>query len=89
MGIGELKPFAEKVAEAFAEFIAAHSSLKAKQIQFLNALQTFIIENGALSKRDLTREPFTLIHAKGILGLFKPKEREEILSLATSLLSHA
>lgn len=89
MGIGELKPFGEKVAEAFAEFIASHSSLSAKQIQFLNALQTFIIENGSLNKRDLTREPFTLIHAKGILGLFKPKEREEILSLATSLLSHA
>ena len=89
MGIGELITFPEKVSEAFAEFIAAHNTLTAKQIQFLDALKTFIIENGRLDKKDLTREPFTRFHAKGFLGLFKPKEREEILSLASSLLTHA
>lgn len=89
MGLDDLKPFSEKVAEAFAEFLAAHNTLNPKQIQFLNALQSFIIENGSLNKRDLTREPFTNIHAKGILGLFKPKEREEIIDFANSLLSHA
>lgn len=89
MGIGELITFPEKVSEAFAEFIAEHNTLTAKQIQFLDALKTFIVENGRLDKKDLTREPFTRFHAKGFLGLFKPKEREEILSLASSLLTHA
>lgn len=89
MGIGELITFPEKVSEAFAEFIATHNTLTAKQIQFLDALKTFIVENGKLDKKDLTREPFTRFHAKGFLGLFKPKEREEILSLASSLLTHA
>ncbi len=89
MGIGELKTFADKVSEVFAEFISQHNTMTAKQIQFLQTLQTFIIENGKLDKKDLTREPFTRFHAKGFLGLFKPKEREEILTLATSLLAHA
>ncbi|MDD4287239.1 MAG: DEAD/DEAH box helicase family protein [Candidatus Peribacteraceae bacterium] len=89
MGIGELVTFADKVSEAFAEFIAAHTTLTAKQIRFLDTLKTFIVENGKLEKKDLTREPFTRIHEKGILGLFDAKERNEILSLATSLLTYA
>lgn len=89
MGIGELKTFAEKVSEAFAVFIATHNTMNAKQIQFLQALQAFIIENGKLNKADLTREPFTRFHTKGILGLFKVQEREEILELANTLLTHA
>lgn len=89
MGIGELITFAEKVSEAFAEFIATHNTMNAKQIQFLQALQAFIIENGKLNKADLTREPFTRFHTKGILGLFKTQEREEILELANTLLTHA
>jgi len=87
MGIGDLVTFADKVTAAFAEFIAEHNTLTAKQIQFLQALQTFIIENGRLDKKDLTREPFTRFHAKGFLGLFRPQERTEILQLATSLLN--
>jgi type I restriction enzyme R subunit len=89
MGIGELKTFPDKVSEAFAEFIVHHNTLTAKQIQFLRALETFIIENGRLDKKDLTREPFTRFHERGFLGLFKPKERAEILDLTTALLTHA
>ncbi len=89
MGIGDLKTFSEKVSEAFAEFIAEHNTLSAKQIQFLQTLQTFIIENGALAKKDLIKEPFTRIHKLGIRGLFKPKEQEEILEFANNLLIHA
>lgn len=89
MGIGELKTFPDKVSEAFAEFIVRHNTLTAKQIQFLRTLETFIVENGRLDKKDLTREPFTRFHEKGFLGLFKPKERAEILDLTTALLTHA
>ncbi|HVW67101.1 MAG TPA: DEAD/DEAH box helicase family protein [Candidatus Peribacteraceae bacterium] len=89
MGIGELKTFPDKVSEAFAEFIVHHNTLTAKQIQFLRTLETFIIENGRLDKKDLTREPFTRFHEKGFLGLFKPKERAEILDFTHALLAHA
>lgn len=89
MGIGDLKTFSEKVSEAFAEFIAEHNTLTAKQIQFLQTLQTFIIENGSLTKKDLIQEPFTHIHNLGIRGIFTPKEQKEILKFANNLLIHA
>ncbi len=89
MGIGGLVTFSEKVSEAFAEFIAEHNTLSAKQIQFLHTLQTFIIENGELSKRDLVREPFTKIHADGFLGLFDQRMQSEILDLTEQITNYA
>ncbi len=79
MGIGGLVTFSERVSEAFAEFIADHNTLTAKQIQFLSTLQTFIMENGKLTKKDLVREPFTKLHASGFLGVFPPTMQQEIL----------
>lgn len=89
MGIGGLVTFPEKVSEAFAEFIADHNTLTAKQIQFLQTLQTFIIENGELTKKDLVREPFTKLHAKGFLGLFPPVMQQEILQFTNRILHYA
>jgi type I restriction enzyme, R subunit len=90
MGIGELKTFSEKVSEAFARFIASHNNaFTAKQIQFLMTLQTFIIENGKLTKKDLVNEPFTRFHANGIRGLFAKKEQEEIMLFTEELLKVA
>jgi type I restriction enzyme R subunit len=86
MGIGGLVTFSERVSEAFAEFIADHNTLKAKQIQFLSTLQTFIIENGKLTKKDLVREPFTKLHASGFLGIFPPTMQQEILQFTNKVL---
>lgn len=89
MGISGLITFSERVSESFAEFIAEHNTLTAKQIQFLQTLQTFIIENGELTKKDLVREPFTKLHAKGILGLFPPVMQQEIITLTNRVLHYA
>ena len=89
MGMGGLVTFSDKTSEAFAEFIADHNTMTAKQIQFLQTLQTFIIENGKLEKKDLIQEPFTRIHRLGIRGLFKPQEQEEIFEFTHNLLVHA
>jgi len=89
MGIGGLVTFSEKVSESFAEFIAEHNTLTAKQIQFLHTLQTFIIENGELTKKDLVREPFTKIHANGFLGVFPPALQKEILQFTNKVLHYA
>ena len=89
MGIGGLVTFSEKVSEAFAEFIAEHNRLTAKQIQFLNTLQTFIIENGQLTKKDLVSEPFTRLHEKGFLGLFNAQMQQEILKFTGRVLQNA
>lgn len=89
MGIGDLFTFSEKVTEAFSEFIAEHNTMSAKQIQFLQTLQLFIIENGKLEKKDLVNEPFTKIHANGFLGLFTAQLQKEILSFTNTLLQNA
>ena len=89
MGIGGLVTFSEKVSEAFAEFIADHNTLTAKQIQFLHTLQTFIVENGELTKKNLVQEPFTKLHARGFLGLFTPQMQTEILSFTNKILHYA
>lgn len=89
MGISGLITFSEKVSESFAEFIAEHNTLTAKQIQFLQTLQTFIIENGDLTKKDLVREPFTKLHAKGFLGLFPSAMQQEVLQLTNRILHYA
>ncbi len=89
MGIGGLVTFPEKVSEAFAEFIADHNTFTAKQIQFLHTLQTFIIENGELTKRDLVQEPFTKIHENGFLGLFDRNMQQEILQFTNQIFAYA
>ena len=89
MGIGGLVTFSEKVSEAFAEFIAEHNTLTAKQIQFLQTLQTFIIENGGLTKKDLVSEPFTKLHTNGFLGLFNNQMQSEILEVTNKILHYA
>ncbi len=89
MGIGGLITFPEKVSEAFAEFIATHNTLSAKQIQFLHTLQTFIVENGELTKKDLVQEPFTKLHANGFLGLFDSPMQKEILQFTDHIFQYA
>ncbi len=89
MGIGGLVTFPEKVSEAFAEFIADHNTMSAKQIQFLHTLQTFIIENGQLTKQDLVREPFTKLHENGFLGLFDKRMQQEILQFTDHIFQYA
>ncbi|MGI8420360.1 MAG: DEAD/DEAH box helicase family protein [Candidatus Levyibacteriota bacterium] len=89
MGIGGLITFPEKVSMAFAEFIADHNTMSAKQIQFLHTLQTFIIENGSLTKRDLVQEPFTKLHENGFLGLFDKHMQQEILQFTNQIFNYA
>lgn len=89
MGMGGLVTFPEKVSEAFAEFIAEHNTFTAKQIQFLQTLQTFIIENGELSKKDLVKEPFTKLHENGFLGLFDRGMQQEVLTFTDQIFAYA
>ena len=89
MGIGGLVTFADKVSEAFAEFIAEHNTFAPNQIQFLIVLRDFIINNGELTKKDLVSEPFTKLNDRGFLGVFTPKLQTEILSFTDRILQYA
>ena len=85
LGIEVLESFPETVSKAFDHFIASHSYLSSRQLQFLDLLRNFILEKGDLQKRDLIQSPFTMLHPEGIRGIFKPNEIEEILILTEKI----
>ena len=86
-GIEVLETFPETVSKAFEEFIAEHSYLTSRQLQFLELLKEFILEKGEISKRNLIESPFTFLHPEGIRGIFNPKEIEEIIGLTQKIIA--
>ena len=81
LGIEILESFDEQVSKAVQQFIVEHTHLSTRQIEFLNLLKNYIIERGNIEKRDLIQAPFTIIHPKGIRGIFSPSEILDILTL--------
>lgn len=86
LGIEVLHSFSETVAKAFDDFIATHNYLSSRQLQFLDLLRKFIIENGVLTRKNLIESPFTLLHPEGIRGVFNQKEIDEILKFTGKLI---
>ncbi|HRZ41370.1 MAG TPA: DEAD/DEAH box helicase family protein [Bacteroidales bacterium] len=87
LGIEQLETFAETVTRAFDDFIAMHSYLTSRQLQFLDLLKNFVLDKGDVTKRNLIESPFTMLHPEGIRGIFKQKEIDEILHLTEQVLA--
>ncbi len=87
LGIEILESFDETVGKKVAEFIQTHTTLSTRQIEFLNLLRDYIIERGQIHKRNLLEAPFTIIHPKGIQGVFSPNEIKEIVTLTEQLVA--
>jgi type I restriction enzyme R subunit len=87
LGIETLESFPDTVSASIDQFIAEHTTLTSKQLEFLNLLRDFIIKQGDIKKKDLVSMPFTSIDSKGILGVFAPNEIEEILELTKELVA--
>lgn len=87
LGVEHLESWPESVTHAFDAFIASHTALTGLQIRFLQTLRTFILQTGRLAKHDLVAPPFTQIHPRGIRGVFKPAEIEEVMQLAGRLVA--
>ena len=81
LGVELLESFDEQVSTEVQQFISKHNQLTTRQIEFLNLLKSYIIERGMIEKRNLIEAPFTVVHPKGIRGLFTPAEIKEILSI--------
>ena len=81
LGIEVLEAFEEQVSKAIAGFIATHTWLTSRQIDFLQAIKSYILQKGSIEKRNLTEAPFTLQHSKGVLGVFSPPQIKELLKL--------
>ena len=45
----------------------------------MNVLKKYLIDKGQIEKKDLINPPFTQLHPQGILGVFSPKEIDEII----------
>ena len=73
--------FEETVTLAFDKFIKIHNNLSSNQIEFMNVLKKYLIDKGKIEKKDLINPPFTQLHPQGILGVFSPKEIEEIITV--------
>jgi type I restriction enzyme R subunit len=87
LGIEILTSFPEKVSTAIDEFLKNHNYLNQRQIEFINLLRNYLIEHEKISKRNLIEAPFTLIHPKGIRGVFSPEEIKEILKITEELVA--
>lgn len=81
LGIELLESFDVQVNKEVQQFIQTHNDLSTQQIEFLNLLKDYIIERGIIEKRNLIEAPFTVIHPKGIRGLFTHTEIREILTI--------
>ncbi len=73
--------FEETVTQAFDTFIREHNNLSNNQIEFLKVLKKYLMDKGKIEKKDLINPPFTQLHPQGIMGVFSPKEIEEIISI--------
>ena len=85
LGIEILESFPDTVSRSIDQFIHEHRTLSSHQLQFLNLLRDYLIHRGGIEKRDLIEAPFTIIHSKGIRGVFSPAEIDEILALTQQL----
>ena len=67
LGISPLETFAETVTKAFDDFIAKHSYLSSRQLQFLELLKNFVLEKGEVSKPNQIdrRLPCCILRASG------------------------
>jgi type I restriction enzyme R subunit len=72
----------EAVAARFAEFAHRHPSLTAKQTRFLGLLQNHIARFGSVTLDRLYEQPFTVVDADGLDGVFeKPEEIDDLLDI--------
>ena len=87
LGIEKLESFPDTVSASIDKFIAEHTTLTKKQLEFLNLLRDFLINQGDIEKKDLISAPFTVLHPDGIRGIFPPQEINEILALTQELVA--
>ncbi|MBR9855547.1 MAG: DEAD/DEAH box helicase family protein [Algicola sp.] len=87
LGLEILESFPTTVGKSFDQFIAEHSYLSSRQLQFLELLRNFIIEKGEFQKRNLVESPFTMVHPDGIIGIFQANEIKEIIELTEKLIA--
>lgn len=76
---------AKAVAERFAEFARKHPKLTAKQTRFLGLLQNHIARYGTITVNRLYDQPFTIIDANGLDGVFENAQEIDDLKVIINI----
>jgi type I restriction enzyme R subunit len=72
----------DEVAAYFTEFARKHPMLTAKQTRFLGLLQNHIARFGSITLDRLYEQPFTVVDADGLDGVFViPEEIDDLLDI--------
>jgi type I restriction enzyme R subunit len=72
----------DAVAARFSEFARRHPTLSAKQTRFLGLLQNHIARFGSITIDRLYEQPFTVVDADGLDGVFeKPEQIDDLLEI--------
>lgn len=80
--IRELVGLDPQAVEAhFKDFLHQHSSLTAKQVQFMNLLKTYLAQNGFIVVDKLYDAPFSALSPEGIDGVFTPDDADELFEV--------
>lgn len=82
LGIAPLVSFGQRVSQAVEEFKQRHPQFNQSQLRFLDLLRDFILKRGNIERRHLIEAPFTVIHPRGVQGIFSPQEVQDIIQLA-------
>ncbi|HEY9032293.1 MAG TPA: type I restriction-modification enzyme R subunit C-terminal domain-containing protein, partial [Pseudomonadales bacterium] len=69
------------VEQHFQQFLHAHPTLTARQVQFMNLLKNYIAEHGAIVIEKLYDAPFTSVSHLGIDGVFTPDDVAELVTV--------
>jgi type I site-specific restriction endonuclease len=81
----DLPDWETKVRGEFQSFLNEHSTFNARQIEMLNALCNYVIDNETVAKPALVQAPFTNFDRNGFLGAFEMNQINEILSFTEAL----
>lgn len=81
----DLPDWESKVRGEFQSFLQENSTFNVRQIEMLNALCTYVIDNEAVAKPALVAAPFTQFDRRGFPGVFEMDQINEILSFTEAL----
>jgi len=81
----ELPDWETKIRGEFDAFIQEHSTFNVRQIEMLNALCNYVIDNESVAKPALVAAPFTQFDHRGFPGVYETDQINEILIFTEAL----
>jgi len=81
----EIPDWGDKVRKAFDDFMVENQDYNSRQMQMLNALRNFVIDNDKFKRSQLVEPPFTQIDTLGFLGVFDKQEIDKICEFTEEL----